>query len=206
MKKATWLQLSPNQQLAKSHLDVIFFNLSARYSNIAERFLVVLMEERIREATMQIQMREINSLGDHELMDPCRFPDSPAIYHKILRTILEVRKLVLRHFSLPRPEFMRKQLIPTNADGKTGRFNAIKYSSYPWYVKPSLIRRWGSWAWMTRLLGRKLPSDDGNRYAPEGYIFTEIGPQAFKGKGIEEMDETCSRLANQGRGGCPFAG
>ena len=58
---------------------------------------------------------------------------------------------------------------------------------------------------MTRLLGRKLPGDDGNKYAPEGYTFTEIGPEALKGKGIEEMEETRTRLTHQRRGGCPFA-
>ena len=99
---------------------------------------------------------------------------------------------------------MRKQYLPAGADRKTGRFNSLEYLSYPWYVKPSLARRWGPRSWMTRLLGRKLPGDDGNKYAPEGYIFAEIGPKALKGKGIEEMGETRTRLASQRRGGCPF--
>lgn len=99
---------------------------------------------------------------------------------------------------------MRKQYIPSKANRKTGRFNSVEYLSYPWYVKPSLNRRWGPRAWITRLLGRKLPGDDGNKYAPEGYKFTDIGPQALKGKGIEDMDVTRTRLTNQRRGGCPF--
>jgi len=139
-----------------------------------------------------------------KLTGPLRFPKSPAIYYKILNGALGIRKLLLRYFFLPRPEFMRKQYIPSDADNKTGRLNSVEYLSHPWYVKPSLNRRWGPRAWMTRLLGRKLPGDDGNKYAPEGYIFTEIGPQALKGKGVEEMDETRTRLTNQRRGGCPF--
>ncbi len=99
---------------------------------------------------------------------------------------------------------MRKQYIPSKANSKTGRYNSVEYLSYPWYVKPSLNRRWGLRAWITRLLGRKLPGDDGNKYAPEGYKFTDIGPQALKGKGIEDMDVTRTRLTNQRRGGCPF--
>ena len=99
---------------------------------------------------------------------------------------------------------MRKQYIPSGADSKTGRFNSLEYLSYPWYVKPSFKKRWGPRAWMSRLLGRKLPGDDRNKYAPEGYVFTEIGPLALKGKGIEDMIETCSRLTSQRMGGCPF--
>ena len=99
---------------------------------------------------------------------------------------------------------MRKQYLPSGVDNETGRFNSVEYLSHPWYVKPSLKRRWGPRAWMTRLLGRKLPGDDGNKYEPQGYTFTEIGPQALKGKGIEEMGETRARLTHQRRGGCPF--
>lgn len=113
--------------------------------------------------------------------------------------------LLIRHLFLPRPDFMREKLIPSStSDSTTGRFNSIKYLSYPWYVKPSLSRRWGPKSWMARLLGRKLPGDDGNRYAPEGYKFTEIGPKAQSGKGIKEMKETRTKLARSSRGGCPF--
>ena len=58
---------------------------------------------------------------------------------------------------------------------------------------------------MTRLLGRKRPGDDGSKYAPKGYVSTENGPQTSKGKGTKEMNETCTRLASQGKRGCPFS-
>jgi len=41
-----------NKQLAESHLDVLFFNLSETYINIGKRFVTVLLGERLREAMM----------------------------------------------------------------------------------------------------------------------------------------------------------
>lgn len=122
-----------------------------------------------------------------------------------LNLILSARKGLLKFFFLPRPDFMRKKYIPSAPDSKTGRFNSIEYLSYPWYVKPTFKARWGSRAWVTWALRRKLPGDDGNKYAPEGYVFDEVGPVALKGKGRDEMESTCTRLMKQRRDGCPFA-
>ena len=119
--------------------------------------------------------------------------------------ILQVRKLLLRYLALPRPEFLRKHIIPSGPDPSTDRYNAVAYLSFPWYVKPTFSRRWGPKSWTTRLLGRKLPGDDGNRYLPGGWTHTEIGPRALVGKGIKEMDEDSRRLIARERGGCPFA-
>ena len=126
------------------------------------------------------------------------------MYHSTVNGILWVRKLLLRHLALPRPEMMRKHYIPLGPDPSTYRYNAVEYLSYPWYVKPTLLRRWGPKSWITRLLGRKLPGDDGNKYLPEGWTHAEIGPRALSGKGIEKMDEDYKRLVSQKRGGCPF--
>lgn len=134
----------------------------------------------------------------------CRLPEPSVSYEKIIMGVLVVRRLLLRFFALPRPEFLRKQYIPSAPDKVTGRFNSIKYLCHPWYVKPTIGKRWGPTAWMLYLFGRKLPGDDGNKYAPEGWKFSEIGPQAFKGKGIGEMEATRSRLNKENRGGCPF--
>lgn len=57
---------------------------------------------------------------------------------------------------------------------------------------------------MTRLLGRKLPGDDGNIYAPEGWTFPELGPKALRNKGVKQMDENRAQILAQNRGGCPF--
>lgn len=99
---------------------------------------------------------------------------------------------------------MRKKYIPTAPDEKSGRYNSVEYLSHPWYVKPSFKNRWAPRAWITRFLGRKLPGDDGNKYAPEGYIFEELGPSNLVGKGLNEMAKTEQILREENRGGCPF--
>ncbi len=126
------------------------------------------------------------------------------MYNRMVNGLLDVRKLLLRYCALPRPEFMRKHYIPSGPDSRSGRYNSIEYLSYPWYIRPSFKRRWGPRAWLTRLVGRKLPGDDGNIYAPEGWTFTELGPQALRSKGIKEMRDDQKRLVEQNRGGCPF--
>ena len=66
------------------------------------------------------------------------------------------------------------------------------------------MQRWGPRAWVSRLLGYKVPGDDGDKYFPQGYIITDIGPQSLNGSGKEEMDQTRARLSSLDRGGCPF--
>ena len=134
-----------------------------------------------------------------------RFPKPSATYYNVLNLVLSARKGLLRYFFVPRPEFMRKKYISSAPDSKTGRFNSVEYLSHPWYVKPSFEARWAPRAWLTWILRRKLPGDDGNKYAPEGYTFDEVGPVAVKGKGNAEMAITRSRLIQQNRGGCPFS-
>ena len=127
------------------------------------------------------------------------------MYHTIINGVLRVRKLLLCYLALPRSEMMRKHYIPSGPNPSTGRYNAVEYLSYPWYVKPTFLRRWGPRSWMTRFVGRKLPGDDGNKYLSEGWTHTEIGPSALRGKGIKNMDEDRRRLFSRNRGGCPFA-
>jgi hypothetical protein len=173
-----------NKQLAEAHLDLLLFNLPPRLNTIAKTFVAVLIGPRLQEAMM--------------------LPRPTPIYHMIVQVTFGMRKWMLRNVFLPRPEFMRKQYIPTAPDEKSGRYNSVEYLSHPWYVKPSFKNRWAPKAWVTRLLGRKLPGDDGNKYAPEGYIFEELGPSNLVGKGLDEMAKTERALKEENRGGCPF--
>lgn len=131
-------------------------------------------------------------------------PKPSSLYHISVNFLFCVRKILLRYFMLPRPEFLRRKYIPAGPDIKTGRYNAVEYLSYPWYVKPTWKNRWGPRALVTFILGRRLPGDDGNRYAPEGYLFEEIGPDIFRAKGVDEMRSTEAALGRGRRGGCPF--
>jgi len=117
---------------------------------------------------------------------------------------MTLRKLYLRHLALPRPSFMRKPYVADAPNPHTGRFNTYRFRGHPWYIKPTLSRRWGFKAWQIWMVGGTLPGDGGDRYHPEGYLITEVGPEYQKGKGEKQMSETRGRLAKQDRGGCPF--
>lgn len=99
---------------------------------------------------------------------------------------------------------MRKRFIPDGPNPQTGRFNARRYRIHPWYVKPTMLKRWGPKAWWIWMNGGVLPGDCMYKYHPEGYTTTEVGPESKKGKGKQQMDETQSRLSQKNRGGCPF--
>ncbi len=134
-----------------------------------------------------------------------RYPDPSELLIWTVNSLLLVRKLFVRHLFWPRPNFLRKKYIPTGPDLDTGRYNALEYLSFPWYVEPTFARRWGPRSWLTRLVGRKLPGDDGNTYAPEGWTHLDLGPDRLKGKGCKYMAQEEERLVALGRGGCPFA-
>lgn len=74
----------------------------------------------------------------------------------------------------------------------------------PYYVRPTLLRRWGPEAWASRLQGLPVPGDEGGKYHPHGYTIPEVGPDSFAGKGAEKARETIARLQESRTGGCPF--
>lgn len=117
---------------------------------------------------------------------------------------MTLRKLYLCHLALPRPFFMRKRYIAAAPNPHTGRFNSFRYRAYPWYIKPKLSKRWGLKAWQIWMVGGTLPGDHGDKYHPEGYLISEVGPEYQKGQGEKQMSESRCKLAKQDRGGCPF--
>ena len=112
---------------------------------------------------------------------------------------------MIRYLALPRPDALRNHWIQPVGDNRNAKYLLYDYLAHPWYIQPTLRRRWGPSAWLSRLLGYKVPGDDGDQYHPAGYTITDVGPQAFIGKGGKEMDETRARLGRADRGGCPFA-
>ena len=171
-----------NAKLANAHLDVIFFNLTPAIRDLGKRVVSIIVGERLRKAMM--------------------LPKPSAVQCKLFSAVLLVRRFFLRHTFLPRPEFFRKRYISREPERATGRYSAREYLSYPWYVKPTWKRRWSPRAWFLRVIGRKLPGDDGSMYAPEGYLIEEVGPDSQKGLGAVEMEKT--KLNLEDRGGCPF--
>jgi hypothetical protein len=91
-------------------------------------------------------------------------------------------------------------------DAQTGKYHRTTYITHPWYVKPTLLGRWGPRALWLRLIGSAVPGDEGSKYAPEGYAIPELGPDALKGKGQEEMSKERVRISEfRSGGGCPMA-
>ena len=72
-----------------------------------------------------------------------------------------MRKQFLRHFSLPRPDCLKYHFIDDTPDSPNASYNLHDYLTQPWYVKPTLWSRWGPGSWISRLLGFKLPGDEG---------------------------------------------
>lgn len=178
------LPAQTNHDLADKHLNLIFLNVPKRLNVVGKKVVSVLVGERLQKAMM--------------------LPEASPAYFYVINGALAIRKLFLRYLALPRPEFLRKDYISAEPDKTTGRYSSKEYLSHPWYVRPTFKRRWGSRAWITRLLGRKLPGDDGNKYNPEGYKILELGPASQKGKGLMEMEATEVRLQRSEHGGCPF--
>jgi hypothetical protein len=57
-----------------------------------------------------------------------------------------------------------------------------------------------------RFMARKFPGYDGNTYVPEGFLYEEIRPAVFVGKGKEYMLHTREQLYSSERGKRPFRG
>lgn len=132
-----------NKQLAECQLDGLLPNWSPKYRNPCKKMVTILLGDRLRKAMM--------------------YPEPPAIYRHIVNGALHSRKLILRHFAPPRPDIMRNHWIEAGPDRRDRRYRLFDYLAHPWYVKPTIIRRWGPGAWITRLLGFKLPGDDGDK-------------------------------------------
>lgn len=172
-----------NRKLALSHLKVIFINLPRSMSVLGTYLVSFLVGERLRTAMM--------------------LPRPPWLLSLSLEKMLLCRKLILRHLMLPRAEYQRKKYISEEPE-KNGRYSSREYLSHPWYVKPTFGRRWGPKAWLTRLLGRKVPGDDGDKYNPEGYKILQVGPERLMKAGSKDMEADLKQMRAARTGMCPF--
>ena len=134
------------------------------------------------------------------------FPKPSAFTRRLVFGTLEVRKFFLRHFCLPRFGPFRRRWINAQPNPATGRYNMIEYTGFPWYVEPSISRRWGIKAWFVWFAQAKLPGDDGERFIPKGYQTLEVRPLNLQGKGGDEMRQDMEVLNGTFRfAKCPFS-
>ncbi|KAL8677560.1 MAG: hypothetical protein Q9186_006021 [Xanthomendoza sp. 1 TL-2023] len=171
-----------NKKTADQTVAILLWGLPGALKPFGARVVSVLMDDRLRTAMMY---------------------DKPSdFYFSLIASIFATRKFVLRYLSLPRPSFLRvKALGDLNSDG---RYTVSFWEGAPYYVTPTMWRRWGPEAWASRLLGLPVPGDEGAKYYPQGYKIPEVGPNVFLGKGAESAKDTVQGLAKTRTGGCPF--
>jgi hypothetical protein len=135
-----------------------------------------------------------------------RIPDPPQAYESVFNLVVAFRKFVLRYLVPPRPYFLRRVYNAETPSTVTGRYQAQRWMGRPWYVKPSVLDRWGPAAWILWANGSADPSEFGDdRFMPTGYLIGDIGPTHLVGKGQLEMKENVLSLSAKPSGRCPFS-
>lgn len=117
--------------------------------------------------------------------------------------LLHVRRFAMRYLALPRPNYLRYTTFTDHPDDQ-GFLSFIRWEAAPYYVKPTVWNRWGPTAWLTWIMGRPLPGDEGSKYYPEGYSIPDVGPKNFLGKGQEYQGKIMDGLKTSRAGQCPF--
>ena len=170
-----------NHRTANETTELLLMSLPGFMKGIGFNIVKAVMDARLRKAMM--------------------YTNPPPIYPIILSAVFALRKFFLRYLALPRPAFLRVRSVTDIPDAQ-GRRHLVNYDNFPYYVKPTLMNRWGPGAWVSWLNGRPLPGDEG--YFPEGFKSSEVGPNIFRGKGGKEAEVTMSRLRKERTSGCPF--
>lgn len=122
----------------------------------------------------------------------------------LLLAIRETRKILLRYFSLPRPELLAHQSV-SDSTNEMGLYNFSHGGFQPWYVQPDFWSVWAPSGMLLRILGARKPGSQGDRFKPTGYDLKTIGPPPQEGKGLEEMRATIEFMKSRGVRECPFA-
>ena len=103
----------------------------------------------------------------------------------------------------PRPYFLRVHDISDHLS-KNGTYYTKKYDAAPYYVEPTVWGRWQPSAWYTWIIGLPLPGDEGDKYHPEGYKISQIGPDKMSGKGGDFLNDAVEEMRRTRTGGCIF--
>ncbi|KAI8165739.1 Mycophenolic acid synthesis protein B [Colletotrichum sp. SAR 10_70] len=172
----------PNEKLAHANVHLLLLDLPKWSHSFVFAQLRCLMETQLRHA-----------MG---------YEDPSDFQFSVFNAIMNTRRWVLRNLCLPRPKWWTNPMLQ-DIDKKTCRYYLPTYLAHPYYVKPTFYSRWGPAAIYSRLIGGRLPGDEGTKYHPDGYLIPEVGPDSQRGKGKEYMDMTKERIS-QARG-CPMA-
>ncbi|KAI0552353.1 hypothetical protein F4679DRAFT_87026 [Xylaria curta] len=173
-----------NALLAESTLNLALHNVPSMFKPLVRRLVALLLAPLLREAM--------------------RIPHPPPIYQTVFNLFISLRKVLLRHFFLPRLYFLRHHYIEENSDPLTNRYYVSRWRFHPWYAAPSFKDRWGVKAWIAWVAGKKGSGSTG-KFIPEGYLLPEVGPQEEIGRGLDDMEGTVNLLASKDPHRRPFA-
>ncbi|KAF9890271.1 hypothetical protein FE257_006185 [Aspergillus nanangensis] len=172
-----------NREVANETTAVLLYMLPKSLHHIGLSFVSFMMDDRLRKAMLY---------------------DAPsASSARFFSFLMEARRFALRYLALPRPYFLRFTNF-TEEENEDGRIFITQWDAAPYYVKPTFWNRWGPVAWLTWVMGRPLPGDDGSKYYPQGYYIPDVGPKYFEGKGRKPLEKTMEELKVSRTGGCPF--
>ncbi|KAK8240368.1 hypothetical protein HDK90DRAFT_548539 [Phyllosticta capitalensis] len=180
-----------NKKTADETTNILLWDVPKALNPAAYKVVSSLMDDRLRKAMMWVIRPTDWALADCD-----------AVFQTNVERGIRLRAFLLRHFALPRPQFMKFQRIAEEPN-KSGKTHLLEWVAEPWYIEPTFANRWGPKAWLKWMAGRPYPTP--GKYGSEGYDLQRVGPATFEGKGLSEAEKTKSKLMAQGRGGCPFA-
>jgi hypothetical protein len=184
-EKKAMVPAQTNRDTADQTTAVLTYVLPPKLKFLGEWFVSYMMDDRLRKAML--------------------YEPAPALSQLFFAGAMALRKLTLRHLSLPRPYFLRVENYTQDADPKSKTYYMINWSGQPYYVKPTLWNRWLSpSALFFRLLGLPVPGDEGDKYCPNGYHLDNVGPRRFENKGQDFIEKQMKDLKGMRKGGCPF--
>ncbi|ODH48341.1 hypothetical protein GX48_05543 [Paracoccidioides brasiliensis] len=181
-EKQAMVPSSWNKKNADQTVALLLWDYPNFMRPLARNMVLYMMDDRLRTAMM--------------------YEKPGSIYKAFFSTVFTLRKLYLRHLSLPRPWFLRYRRISPGTSAED-RHYFLTWEGAPYYVKPTFMHRWGLRAWITWIRGLPLPGDD-PKHSPNGYYVPDVGPVNFEGKGREQAKETKERLVKERTGQCPF--
>ncbi|KAJ5730016.1 uncharacterized protein N7483_004524 [Penicillium malachiteum] len=172
-----------NRTLALATLRIGLTNVPRILHSVGMKFVAALLDQRLQQAMM--------------LEEPT------WVIQTALDMVVILRKFLIRHIFLPRPESLRSHWFTSDVNA-LGRYHFMQYIGHPWYIKPTLTRRWNFNSWVLWLTGGFVPSKYLTEYRPNGYQISELGPVSLEGKGIDEMQSDKQRIGTMLQG-CPFS-
>ncbi|KAF2735235.1 hypothetical protein EJ04DRAFT_492074 [Polyplosphaeria fusca] len=179
------LPMESNHRLAEETIALLLSDVPRPLKPFGKQLVVTMMSERLRRAM--------------------KYDKPHPVYPFLVRSIISVRRFLLRNVFLPRPYAWRYSPISEEPDKGSGRLWQTEWVAEPWYVlyvKPTLANKFSPLSlFRHHVLG--LPVPDGKNFKPEGFTAVEIGPRNMEGKGVGRCEDEAASLRVE-RVGCPF--